>query len=69
MDTILVELKHEKALQLLQDLEAMEIISISLNTPETVQSLSSRFKGILSQNDAEDLNKHISQMREEWNGF
>ena len=67
MNTITVELIDGKAMQVLQDLEALHIIR--LHEPEVTPKLklSEKYRGILSKEDGIDLNKHIDQMRSEWN--
>jgi len=67
MNTVTIELINNKAMQLLRDLEAMHIIK--LREPEQKASirLSDKYRGVLSKEDGIDLNKHIDQMRNEWN--
>lgn len=67
MDTIQIELLHNRALQLLQDLEALHIIKMHKPKENTKTKLSEKYKGILSKEDGIDLNNHIDQMRSEWN--
>lgn len=70
MDTIQIELMHSKALQLLQDLEAMHIIKMHkvVEQPKK-QKLSEQYRGMLSKEEGIELNCHIDQMRNEWNNY
>ena len=67
MNTIKIDLLNNSAMQLLRDLEALHIIR--LHEPEKTGKirLSEKYRGILSKEDGTDLDKHISQMRSEWN--
>ncbi len=69
MNTITVELIKNKAIQLLQDLEALHIIRIHKSEVTTKIKLSEKYRGILSKEDGLELNKHIDQMRIEWNNI
>ncbi|MCF2496427.1 MULTISPECIES: hypothetical protein [Dyadobacter] len=69
METMIVELTHKRALQLLRDLEAMEIIKLHDNTDVPKPKLSEKYKGILSKEESQDLTRHISQMRNEWSNI
>jgi hypothetical protein len=66
MDTVLVELKHEKARALLQDLEAMNIIRVVRPAKPDTENLSARFAGKLPVEEGEALQKHIIELRNEW---
>ena len=63
----MVELINNKALQLLQDLEAKQIIKLHKSDNPTKNKLSDKYRGILSKEQGKDLNRHINQMRNEWN--
>ncbi len=65
MNTITVELINSKAMQLLQDLEAMHIIRLHGPAVTPKIKLSDKYRGILSKEDGIDLNKHTDQMRSE----
>lgn len=66
MDTILIELKNEKALQLLMDLEALSLIRLIRQDVAPVKNLSKKYAGSLDPDIAENLQNHISSSREEW---
>ena len=65
-ETISIELTHSKAMQLLQDLEAMNIIRLITNKPVPSQKLSDKYRGVLTKEDGENLKGHIQKMRDEW---
>ena len=65
METCLIELTHQKAGDLLRDLEEMNIIRIIRSETQTKPN-SQRFRGMLSAKTAEALQEHISQSRDEW---
>jgi hypothetical protein len=67
MKTVIVEIKNEIALTFLRNLESMHILRvIENNTAKTKQKLSERFAGCLSKERAEELQKELTQMRNEW---
>lgn len=62
MKTILVELRHERALQILKDLEMVDLIKIF--PPETKKKLISKtLRGSLTKKRAEALGKQLKKMR------
>lgn len=56
-------------MQLLQDLEAMNIIRLITDKPVSGQKLSDKYRGVLSKEDGKNLNEHINKMRDEWNNI
>ena len=67
MKTVLVELKDSNALRLLKDLELANIIRlIEGNTVDKKEKLSSRLRGSISANRANELNIQLNQIRNEW---
>ncbi|MCF0042977.1 hypothetical protein [Dyadobacter fanqingshengii] len=69
METMIVELTHKRALQLLRDLEALDIIKLHDNAEVQKPKLSEKYKGILSKEESQDLSMHINQMRSEWSSI
>ncbi len=68
METLLIEIRDPKGMNLLRDLEEMDIIKI-LKREETLkpkEKLSERFRGCISPEEGEKLNEYIKQSREEW---
>ena len=67
MGTITVELINSKALQLLKDLEAMNIIRLyDAEPPLKKTRLSDKYRGIISKESGVSLNEHVAKMRNEW---
>ena len=73
METMLIELTHEKASSLLHDLEEMKIIRV-LKTETDVRStppvkLSQKYRGILTAAEGKQLKMHSEKMRAEWSSI
>lgn len=67
MDTLLIQLTHQKAAGLLHELEELHIIRVLKTNVQTEQSLSKKYAGKLPSAVAEELQNHVDQGREEWN--
>ncbi|WP_373513335.1 hypothetical protein [Persicitalea sp.] len=65
METLLIQLTHQNAKNLLLDLESMEIIKIVKSKPSATPN-SQRLRGKLSDKTAKALQAHVAQSREEW---
>ncbi len=66
MKTILVEIRHKNALQILKDLEMVNLIKIF--PPENKKKLISKtLRGSITKKKAEVLGKQLKTMRGEWN--
>lgn len=66
METLMVELTHKNALQLLRDLEALDIIRLHGDKDAAKKKLSEKYKGILPKEAGEDLLNHVAKVRNEW---
>ena len=66
METLTIELRHQKAFDLLHDLEVMDIIKVLHRSNNPTQKLSERFAGKLSDKTATDLQNHIADNRNTW---
>ena len=67
MKTVTVEIKNDIAMSLLHNLESMHILRVIENKNAPVkQKLSERFAGCLSEERTEELQKKLTQMRNEW---
>ena len=62
MTTLTIELRNEKALRLLQDLEDLQIIRVIKN-PTKLSALRSKIKTKMNN---EVIDKQISDLRGEW---
>jgi hypothetical protein len=71
MDTMLIELTDKKAAGLLYELAELNLIKISRrqNCKPLKTKLSDKYRGFLTREDGQQLNNHISQMRNEWNNI
>lgn len=66
MKTVIVELRNHNALNLLKELELANIIRIVPKEKKNTPKLSERLKGAISPERAEELNKQLEEMRDEW---
>jgi len=67
MKTVTVEIKNDIALTFLHNLESMNVLRvIDDKTTKAKQKLSERFAGCLSKERIEELQKELTQMRNEW---
>ncbi len=66
METIVVELTNPKAINLLLVLEELHIIKLRPDRDPSEQSLSAKYRGILTRKGGKKLKKHVDQMRKEW---
>ena len=67
-DTMLIQVTNRKAIGLLYELEELGLIKvIEKNFVSPSTRLSDKYKGIISKQQGENLNEHITQMRSEWN--
>lgn len=67
METVLIQIKNNKAYKLLEDLEDLEIITVLQKNTVVKQKLSERYAGKLPDDVANELQNHIKQSRNEWN--
>jgi hypothetical protein len=66
MTTMLIELTHQKAADLLRDLEQLAVIRVLSQEETSTPKRSAKYRGILSREQGEQLQAHIGQMRSEW---
>ena len=67
MKTVTVEIKNDIALTILHNLESIHILRVIDDEATLVkQKLSERFAGCLSKERTEELQKELTQMRNEW---
>jgi len=70
MDTMLIELTDQKATGLLYELMELNLIKIlRVNIKPVKTKLSDKYKGFITREEGQQLNNHISQMRNEWNNI
>lgn len=67
-NTMLIQVTNQKAIKLIQELEALDLIKVlNVNFSPPKKKLSEKYRGALSIEEGEKLNEHIKQMRNEWN--
>jgi hypothetical protein len=66
MDTLVIQLTHQKALKLLMDLEELKLIRVLGKHEQPVEKLSQKYAGKLSSDIGEQLQQHVTQSRNEW---
>jgi hypothetical protein len=75
MKTITIDILNERAINLLRELEALNLIKIlkrevkpPLKENSTVKKKASDYKGIIPSEVGEKMQEHVKQSREEWKG-
>lgn len=67
---MLIQITNKKALGLLHELEELHLIKVLKENHAPVKvKLSDKYKGIISKEQAQNLNEHIKQMRSEWSNI
>ncbi|MBC7554096.1 MAG: hypothetical protein H7257_08960 [Taibaiella sp.] len=68
MQTVLIEITNSKALRLLKDLEALNLIKLLQTPGKPGLDFAERFGGKLNLSDTEyrDFQQHVSKSRVEW---
>ena len=67
MQTLLVEVKDNTGLRILQELEHAHIIRLIHSEQEKIpQKLSGRLRGAFSKETAQQMKSELKQMRSEW---
>jgi len=70
MDTMLIQLTNQRAAKLLRELEELHLIKVLKENDAPINTkLSDKYKGVISKEQGKDLNRHIKQMRSEWNSI
>lgn len=65
-----IQVTNQKAVGLLHELEELRLIKVLKENFAPVKTkLSDKYKGIMSKEQGKNLNKHIKQMRSEWNNI
>jgi hypothetical protein len=67
MQTVLVEIDNQKAMNLLQELEDLHVLRIVKGSvSENKAKLSDKYRGVFSKEDAKDFMEHTQTVRKEW---
>ena len=70
MNTMMIELTNQKASGLLFEMEELRLIKIVREKSKPAKTkLSDKYRGFITQEEGQQLNGHISQMRNEWNSI
>lgn len=67
METVLIQINNNKAYRLLEDLENLHIIKVLKKSIKPQQKFSKKYAGKLPSDVADELQKYVSQSRNEWN--
>jgi hypothetical protein len=67
MKTVLVQINHDKAYKLLQDLEELHIIKVLKKDIQPPIKLSEKYRGVFSEEDAKNFDEYIQTARKQWN--
>jgi hypothetical protein len=66
-NTMLIQLTHVKAIGLLHELEELHLIKVlKENITRPKSKLSDKYRGVFTNEEALDFNKHTQTMRKEW---
>ncbi|MBC7641044.1 MAG: hypothetical protein H7174_01700 [Flavobacterium sp.] len=66
METVLIRIDNKKAYRFLEDLEDLQVIKVLQKKTETNQKLSEKYAGKLPVDIADDLQKYVTESRNEW---
>ena len=67
MTTLEIQVTNDKALRLLEDLEALQLLRIVKHKRKKTPKLSEQLAGALPSEVAEEMQKYITKCRNEWN--
>ena len=69
MRTVTLDILKDEAINLLKDLEALKIIKIQSDNEATHTqpvNLAAKYSGRMSKQSAEEINKELDDLRNEW---
>lgn len=66
METVLIEIKNNKALKLIENLEDLQLIKVIKKIKNKVK-LSDKYAGKLPANIADELQESVNKSRDGWN--
>lgn len=67
MNTMLIQVTNQKAIGLIHELEELHLIKVLKENVGPVQKLSEKYAGVLPAEIADELQKHVTESRNEWN--
>ena len=68
-DTMLIQLTNQKSAGLLYELESLHLIKVLKYDMPIKTKLSDKYKGFITKEEGRELNRHINEMRNEWNNI
>ncbi|MHB1177045.1 MAG: hypothetical protein ACYCZO_01800 [Daejeonella sp.] len=67
MDTLTIKIRNNKAIKLIEDLEALDLIRvISSTVQKPAGKLSALLAGSITEAEADNMQSQLKQMRDEW---
>jgi len=66
MDILTIQITNNKAYKLLKDLEELKIIKVLKSNVSSKQKLSEKYAGKMSSDVSDNLQKHVKEIRKEW---
>ncbi len=67
MTTLTIQIKNDKALKLIKDIEALDLIKVIKNSStKKTKKLSERLSGCITEKQGAKMHKELEQMRNEW---
>ena len=66
MDTVTIELTNPKAMSLLEELEALQLIRVLKKETRDKPKLSTLLRGSVPAHVAQEFNESVSKSRNEW---
>jgi len=66
METVLIQIKNNKAYRILEDLEDLQVIKVLEKKSSTKESLSEKYAGKLPSEVADQLQEYLTKSRNEW---
>jgi hypothetical protein len=70
MKTVTVDILQDKAMNLLKDLEALNVIRLhdedNSTQKEVNKSLSAKYSGAMTKQSIEEVDKQLNDLRNEW---
>ena len=67
METVLVQIKNNKAYKLLENLEELHVLKVIKKSKKQTLSLSDKYAGKLTSKTADELQDYVNESREQWN--
>jgi hypothetical protein len=71
MNTILLQINNQPALNLLYEMQALDLVKVlkEYPLPETKTKLSDKYRGVFSKEAGKSFKEYTRLMREEWSNI